>query len=417
MANDDTPDNVPQTPAPAPPAEPSPDVPNSTTAPSSVQIPPATDTTPAMSSVDERAQLVSRARSFLRSPSTQQQDIFSKRKFLLDKGLNEVEIEGLLRELPPQLPVVPPRAYPQPPPSNLPNLLLGIFRIFSWLLGGSAALVLIYYRFLLPRITRTTTARHSLRDHHSTLFRNLTASLASLKESQAENLTLLPKPYKFREPSGFSDCRSLKDILRECEEKKFEPFEIPPLTLLRCGIQEFGVGKEEAEANPTTEDLFRLMESHIPWLLSDEGVQYEHKLWETLTTLTVFRSLPEDTHPSDNVRWTFDPPTPPVPSPLLNSLNELSAALPRDSKTKTTALQHTLQSLSDLTGYISAQVYVPFRPYSASGQSNNNNTSPTPADELKREIRALKGLVLNRRSFMPMIPRAGSSSTLSQSVS
>ncbi|KAK0206758.1 hypothetical protein DFS33DRAFT_617194 [Desarmillaria ectypa] len=417
MANDDTPDNAKQAPAPLPPANPSSDVPSSTTASSLVQVPSTTDTTAAVNSVDDRAQLVSRARSFLWSPSIQQQDIFSKRRFLLDKGLNEVEIEGLLRELPPQLPIVPPRTYPPPPPSNLPNLLLGIFRIFSWLLGGSAALVLIYYRFLLPRITHTATARHSIREHHSTLLRNLTASLAALKESQAENLTLLPKPNKFREPSGFSDCRSLKDVLRECEEKKLEPFDIPPLTLLRCGIQEFGVGKEEAEANPTTEDLFRLMESHVPWLLTDEGVQYEHKLWETLTTLTVFKSLPENTHPSDNVRWSFNPPTPPVPSPLLNSLNDLSAALPRDTKTKTTALQHTLQSLSDLTGYISAQVYVPFRPYSASGQSNSGNTPPTPAEELKREIRALKGLVLNRRSFMPLIPRAGSSSMLSQSVS
>ncbi|KAK0453859.1 hypothetical protein EV421DRAFT_2030750 [Armillaria borealis] len=416
MANDDTPDNAPQAAAPPPPAEPSAEAPSSTTAPSSVQIPSATDTTSAVNSVDDRVQLVSRARSFLRSPSIQQQDIFSKRRFLLDKGLNEVEIEGLLRELPPQLPIVPPRTYPPPPPSNLPNLLLGIFRIFSWLLGGSAALVLIYYRFLLPRITRTATARHSLREHHGTLLRNLTASLASLKESQAENLTLLPKPDKFREPSGFSDCRSLKDILRECEEKKLEPLDIPPLTLLRCGIQEFGVGKEGAEANPTTEDLFRLMESHVPWLLTDEGVQYEHKLWETLTTSAVFKSLPENTHPSDNVRWTFDPPTPPAPSPLLESLNNLSAALPRDTKTKTTALQHTLQSLSVLTGYISAQVYVPFRPYSTSGPSNSGNTPPTPAEELKREIRALKGLVLNRRSFMPLIPRPSSSSALPQSV-
>ncbi len=71
----------------------------------------------------------------------------------------------------------------------------------------------------------------------------------------------------------------MKDILRECEEKKLEPLDIPPLTLLRCGIQEFGVGKEEAEANPTTEDLFRLMESHVPWLLTDEGVQYEVRLF------------------------------------------------------------------------------------------------------------------------------------------
>lgn len=41
--------------------------------------------------------------------------------------------------------MIPPRTYPQPPPSNLPNLLLGLARLFSWVAGGSAALIFIYY--------------------------------------------------------------------------------------------------------------------------------------------------------------------------------------------------------------------------------------------------------------------------------
>jgi hypothetical protein len=41
--------------------------------------------------------------------------------------------------------MVPPRSYPQPPPSNLPILLLGLARLFSWIAAGSAALVFIYH--------------------------------------------------------------------------------------------------------------------------------------------------------------------------------------------------------------------------------------------------------------------------------
>jgi Peroxisomal membrane anchor protein (Pex14p) conserved region. len=110
-----------------------------------------------------RSELVARARSFLTSPHIQPQDIFAKRRFLADKGLSETEIEGLLNELvheismittkgdtdaktqPLQLPAVPPRTYPQPPPSNLPNLIVGLARLFSWIAGGSAALIFIYY--------------------------------------------------------------------------------------------------------------------------------------------------------------------------------------------------------------------------------------------------------------------------------
>jgi hypothetical protein len=44
----------------------------------------------------------------------------------------------------PQPPLVPPRTYPVPPPSNLPYMLMGIARLFSWIAGGSVLLVLAY---------------------------------------------------------------------------------------------------------------------------------------------------------------------------------------------------------------------------------------------------------------------------------
>lgn len=46
---------------------------------------------------------------------------------------------------PSQFPVVPTRMYPAPPPSRLPGLLVGTFKMLSWLAGGSTALLFIYY--------------------------------------------------------------------------------------------------------------------------------------------------------------------------------------------------------------------------------------------------------------------------------
>jgi hypothetical protein len=60
--------------------------------------------------------------------------------------------------------------------------------------------------------------------------------------------------------------------------------------------------------------------------------------------------------------------------------------------------QHALQTLSDFTGYISTQIYQPFRPIQGgTGFHMMMTSSLGPAEEeFKREVRALKGLVLNR---------------------
>ena len=47
-------------------------------------------------------------------------------------------------QLPPP-PAVPPRTYPQLPPSNIPNILIGILRITMWGAGVSAMLVFVYH--------------------------------------------------------------------------------------------------------------------------------------------------------------------------------------------------------------------------------------------------------------------------------
>jgi hypothetical protein len=52
-----------------------------------------------VSQPENRAELIERARSFLTSPKIYHEDVLAKRKFLVEKGLSDTEIAGLLREL------------------------------------------------------------------------------------------------------------------------------------------------------------------------------------------------------------------------------------------------------------------------------------------------------------------------------
>jgi len=192
--------------------------------------------------------------------------------------------------------------------------------------------------------------------------------------------------------------------------------DIPPVSLLRCGIQDYGNGKEGDASKPTTEELFRYLEDQVPWLVSEEGLEYEHKLWETLCTCPLFTRTPSLPIPSAGVekldqlpiRWTYTAPTPTDPSPLVQSLIALSSALPRASRPS--SYQRTLETLSDFTGYISTQIYQPFRPIQGGTGFHALTSTLGPAEEeFRREVRALKGLVLNRRSFMPASPRTSAS--------
>lgn len=48
---------------------------------------------------EDRSDLLAKARSFLASPQVQNQDVNAKRAFLVEKGLNDTEIEELLRTI------------------------------------------------------------------------------------------------------------------------------------------------------------------------------------------------------------------------------------------------------------------------------------------------------------------------------
>ncbi|KAJ7167461.1 hypothetical protein C8R46DRAFT_250404 [Mycena filopes] len=376
-------------------SDPAPDVPPGapTNSNTDAPIPPAQP---------DRGDLLTKARAFLQQPQIQHEDAISKRRFLAEKGLNDGEIEGLMRETPVQMPLVPPRSYPQPPPSNLPVLLIGLARLFSWIVGGSAALAFIYYRILLPRVTATFIARASLKSHHLSLIQKLNASLATLKESQAEVAAVLPKPEPHKEPFAFEACLSMDALLEQAKKQNTEISAVSEISLLRCAISDFRKGSEAR--NPRTEEVFRVMEGKIPWLVSDEGAPFEQRLWEALSTCPLFVSStsPDSTTPPTDdqalLYWGYVPPEPLPPTALVQSLSALSASIPKSSPEKHSPLQHALQSMTDFTGYISSQMYAP---YLAGARFGPTSTMGPVEEDIRKEIRALKGLVLNRRTFLP----------------
>ncbi|KIJ69967.1 hypothetical protein HYDPIDRAFT_78947 [Hydnomerulius pinastri MD-312] len=383
--------------------------------PSSTQVVQDTSNAPT-----DRADLVARARTFLTSPHIRYQDSDAKRAFLVEKGLTGGEIDLLLRELPP---TIPPRTYPAPPPSNLPNLLIGIARIFTWLTGTSAVILFIYYRYLLPRLTRSYQARLALRNHQSTLISRLTESASALRAEQTESYKDLPRPTPVYEDPEYAGCHTVDDLLsrsqRSGDESNQQAEDVPDVTIIRCTLEELSRTKEDGSVS--TEELFQHLEGKLPWLSSEAGAARQSDLWNQLNSCPLFTSsppkatspspLPPD-HPS-RLLWKYVPPPLPSTPPALISLANLQAALPRAPKapeinsklssppTPTlTTTQRTLQVLSDFTGYITTQTYS--LGVSSVRGVNGVGSSGNPAeDELRREIRALKGLVLNRRSFLP----------------
>ncbi|KAG1806577.1 uncharacterized protein HD556DRAFT_1428642 [Suillus plorans] len=371
----------------------------------------------------DRSELIARARTFLSTPHICSQDDTSKHAFLVEKGLTQGEIYSLLREIPPP---VPPRTYPQPPPSNLPNMLVGIARMLTWLAGSSAFVLFIYYRFLLPRISQTYHARRALRAHQSGLMLRLNESLATFKEKQAECFDNLPKPMIYKEEPECADCHSLDDILacrRKADIDDEDASDTSNVSILRSAIEELTHSKESTEGI-STGDLFNHLEAKLPWLKGERGAECQNDLWQTLDKSHLFTStspqssssssIPE--HPS-RLLWSYVPPPISPPPPMIVALDTLQAVLPHNapvpplSKTETVPLrpaQRTLQTLADFTGYIATQTYA-FGTHMR-GIGGSLTTNNTDVDEIRREIRALKGLVLNRRSFLPGIgiPRTSS---------
>ncbi|EKM59307.1 uncharacterized protein PHACADRAFT_249711 [Phanerochaete carnosa HHB-10118-sp] len=286
--------------------------------------------------------------------------------------------------------MVPPRTYPQPPPSNLPGLLVGILRIATWVAGGSAALLLIYFRFIYPRIAQTFHARHSLRAHHKTLLTRLTSSIEELKATQNETFAVLPLPPAYKVEPPYAECKTLDDVASAAGESR----DIPHILLLERAIAEINSKKQKA----TAEAILQLLETKFPWIQSEKEGKFENELWEVLSISVLFE---QDTTDDVSV-WSFKAPLPPPPSALQLALSALHEALPGPSR-DLASIRKTYDALSNFTGYMSSQLYA--MPSNLRFTANGMSTVLSPEEEeIRREIRALKGLMLNRRSFLPPRP-------------
>jgi hypothetical protein len=130
-------------------------------------------------------------------------------------------------------------------------------------------------------------------------------------------------------------------------------------------------------------------------------------MWTTLSTHPSFTSSE-----GDSLIWSYIQP-PPVPTPpIVASLSSLSASLPKyppANSPKIGPMQRTLQALTDLTGYITTQTYAAhtFRTPGIAGfggMGTGNGMLSPQEEEVRKEIRALKGLVLNRSVCLSLFP-------------
>ncbi|KAI5476340.1 hypothetical protein MNV49_007853 [Pseudohyphozyma bogoriensis] len=113
------------------------------------------------------------------------------------------------------------------------------------------------------------------------------------------------------------------------------------------------------------------------------------------------------------------PPAPPILTPLTTSLQTLSTTLNSHASTKPLffdptssppATESLSTSLTKLTDYISSES---FASYSNAYRTNmgipgGGNVRDEAVKNLKSEIRAVKGALLNRRNFAQLAPRAAS---------
>ena len=124
----------------------------------------------------------------------------------------------------------------------------------------------------------------------------------------------------------------------------------------------------------------------------------QESLWKTLNDSPLFRPT-ETSSTSELPRWSYhvpDPATQPTP-PLLPALTRLQSSVAQAVSARPThRFQHTLQSLIDFTGYLTTKTYA-----LASAMHRLPGITPSSAtaieeEEIRMEIKALKGLVLNR---------------------
>lgn len=249
--------------------------------------------------------------------------------------------------------------------------------------------VICQQRYLLPRVMHSTEARLSLVAHQKSLLKKLYSTASEVRKTQTETLKTLPPASAPQEDLRYTKCSSIQEVQAIEPDSKELP---PPFTLLRITFST----SEGAEAGLPTETIFQSLENQLPWLKeSEEGLAYQSELWKCLSTHPHFHAEPDMLSP--DTKWSYAVPTAAPPAPLNSALTALRTTMGTLPTLDPNTFTPLLLAVSGLTGYITTQTYS--LPLSMSSSSSSSRLAPE-LEEVKKEIRALKGLVLNRRSFM-----------------
>lgn len=104
----------------------------------------------------------------------------------------------------------------------------------------------------------------------------MNTSVQSLKATQEETFAVLPtaKPPGLREDASFSGCLTLEQLDAKIGSEKIGAEKVPDFTVLRCAL-----ASGKLEKQPTTEELFKSIEDHLPRLSLANNVELQVGLY------------------------------------------------------------------------------------------------------------------------------------------
>ncbi|KZT39657.1 hypothetical protein SISSUDRAFT_1061002 [Sistotremastrum suecicum HHB10207 ss-3] len=320
-------------------------------------------------SSESRALLIEQARAFLLSSEIRNEDEASKRKFLAEKGLSGDEIDQMILEAASAPPPIPARTYPQPAPSRLPDLLIGMARSVAWFVGLSGGALIIYYvRKLILSIRFTQTWRVNLD--------SIVASAASLEGVQAKKKELANDWESLMGPMSLDD-----NIPTDAEGKP-----TCSMTLLLRAALRGGDGKTVAQLAKQLQTKFKYYENL-------ESAQMAELIGLGLSDKETFEESDSETGPVYSLKGAAATAPPTKTKTLITSLSTLDSTMKPSPELSSTAAQHTLQTLTELTAYLSSETYtVP-----TWNRMYGSRSQPTGVEEdLRKDIRELRGHILTR---------------------
>jgi hypothetical protein len=244
-------------------------------------------------------------------------------------------------------------------------------------------------RFVLPRLADSYAKRQALVAHQRGLIEHLAESSKALKDAQQTHFSGLPRRNPYDEDTKFASSTTLTS-LKDAASGNITS--APNLSIARCTILEY---TEKHRHGPTSQEWLEHLSGAQPDLLGDE--ERRLALIDVLTHAPCFH---QDVQEGQEPRWIYTPPTPPDAPAIVTQLNELKTELLPPSTPEGTEIgkgryKGMLQALVDLTGYLTAQTYS-FGTYGRPAYGAGDARLSPAAEEVRREIRALKGLALNR---------------------